>query len=152
MADVVDAATRSRMMAGIRAKDTKPEMIVRRALHKAGFRYRLHVKDLPGKPDIVLAKYKTVIFVHGCFWHGHMCSKFKWPKTREEWWRKKIEGNAARDAANIAALKQLNWRTIVVWECETSEFSPGAIRINPIDVRDASGLHLNEVSTVNARN
>lgn len=125
MADVVDAATRSRMMAGIRAKDTKPEMIVRRALHKAGFRYRLHVKDLPGKPDIVLAKYKTVIFVHGCFWHGHMCSKFKWPKTREEWWRKKIEGNVERDRRAVADLEVLGWAVKVHWECEITADKSG---------------------------
>lgn len=117
MADVVDAATRSRMMAGIRARDTKPEMIVRRALHKAGFRYRLHVKDLPGKPDIVLPKYKTAIFVHGCFWHGHMCRKFKWPKSREEWWRAKIEGNVARDKKAAEDLLDSGWRLGIVWEC-----------------------------------
>jgi DNA mismatch endonuclease (patch repair protein) len=83
MADIVDKATRSRMMAGIRGKNTKPELLVRRALHAEGFRFRLHVKDLPGKPDIVLPRYKAVIFVHGCFWHGHECTHFKWPKTRK---------------------------------------------------------------------
>jgi DNA mismatch endonuclease, patch repair protein len=118
MADVVDAATRSRLMSGIRGKDTKPEMIVRRALHKAGFRYRLHDKKLPGKPDIVLPKYKTVVFVHGCFWHGHMCKEFRWPKTREEFWREKIEGNVMRDTLNEAAITNLGWKVIVVWECE----------------------------------
>lgn len=118
MADIVDSATRSRMMSGIRTKGTKPEMIVRRALHKAGFRYRLHDKKLPGKPDIVLPKYKTVIFVHGCFWHGHMCSKFKWPKTRAEWWREKIEGNMARDRKAIENLEMMEWRVVQIWECE----------------------------------
>lgn len=121
MADVVDAATRSRMMSGIRGKDTKPEMIVRRALHNAGFRYRLHDRTLPGKPDIVLPKYKTVIFVHGCFWHGHMCSKFRWPKTREGWWKEKIEGNMARDVLNAGALVQASWKIIVVWECDLND-------------------------------
>lgn len=118
MVDVVDAATRSRMMSGIRGKNTKPEMIVRRALHKAGFRYRLHDKKLPGKPDIALPKYKTVIFVHGCFWHGHMCSKFRWPKTREAWWREKIEGNMKRDEINVSGLHNLGWDVIKIWECE----------------------------------
>jgi DNA mismatch endonuclease, patch repair protein len=119
MADVVDAATRSRMMSGIRGKDTKPEMIVRRALHKAGFRYRLHEKKLPGKPDIVLPKYKTAIFVHGCFWHGHGCKDFKWPKSRVEFWRDKIEGNVARDRREMAALGKMGWQVLIVWECET---------------------------------
>lgn len=118
MVDVVDPATRSRMMAGIRGKDTKPEMLVRRALHKAGFRYRLHVKDLPGRPDIVLPKYRTVIFVHGCFWHGHDCKHFKWPKTRAEFWRKKIEGNVTRDRIAVSELERRGWRVITIWECD----------------------------------
>jgi DNA mismatch endonuclease, patch repair protein len=123
MTDVVDAATRSRMMSGIRSKDTKPEMIVRRALHKAGFRYRLHDGRLPGKPDIVLPKYRTVIFVHGCFWHGHLCKDFKWPKSRVEFWRAKIEGNVARDARNLELLERAGWRVAVVWECSIKSFS-----------------------------
>jgi DNA mismatch endonuclease, patch repair protein len=118
LADVVDKATRSRMMSGIRGKDTKPEIIVRKALHKAGYRFRLHRKDLPGNPDIVLPKYRTVIFVHGCFWHGHMCKNFKWPKTRPEFWREKIEGNIERDKRDIAALEALGWNVKVIWECE----------------------------------
>lgn len=118
MADIVDSATRSRMMSGIRGKDTKPEMIVRKALHRAGYRYRLHVKDLPGKPDIVLPKHKTVIFVHGCFWHHHDCKKFKWPKTRPEFWREKIQGNVKRDRNAVSDLNKLGWRVFVVWECE----------------------------------
>jgi DNA mismatch endonuclease, patch repair protein len=118
MADVVDAATRSQMMSGIRGKDTKPEMIVRRALHKAGFRYRLHDKKLPSKPDIVLPKYKTVILVHGCFWHGHMCKDFRWPKTSVQFWREKIDGTAKRDQASISKLKLLGWNVKVIWECE----------------------------------
>lgn len=121
MVDMVDAATRSRMMSGIRGKDTKPEIIVRRALHKAGFRYRLHDKKLPGTPDIVLPKYRTVIFVHGCFWHGHMCHKFKWPKTREVWWREKIEANVARDSLHISKLKKLEWTVLEIWECKVAQ-------------------------------
>lgn len=123
MADIVDKATRSRMMSGIRGKDTQPEMIVRRALHKAGYRFRLHRKDLPGKPDIVLPKYKTAIFVHGCFWHGHDCKHFKWPKTRPEFWREKIGKNVERDRMAIAELEKLGWNVKVVWECEVKSFS-----------------------------
>ncbi|WP_339759805.1 very short patch repair endonuclease [uncultured Hoeflea sp.] len=118
LADVVDKETRSRMMSGIRSKDTKPELLVRRVLHRAGYRYRLHAKDLPGKPDIILRKYKTVIFVHGCFWHHHDCKNFKWPKTREDFWRKKIDGNVARDRENYSKLGALDWRVIVIWECQ----------------------------------
>lgn len=118
MADIVDKATRSRMMSGIRGKDTKPEMIVRRALHRAGFRYRLHAKDLPGKPDIVLPKYRTVIFVHGCFWHMHNCKFFKWPKTRPDFWREKISKNVERDREYLSVLENLGWSPIVIWECE----------------------------------
>jgi DNA mismatch endonuclease (patch repair protein) len=106
------------MMSGIRGKDTRPEMIVRRALHAAGFRYRLHVKTLPGKPDIVLPKYRTVIFVHGCFWHGHDCKYFKWPKTRPEFWKEKIEKNIQRDCKSYQILQEDRWRVITIWECE----------------------------------
>ena len=116
MADVVDPATRSRMMSGIRGKNTKPEMMIRRGLHARGFRYRLHCQ-LPGKPDICLAKYRAVIFVHGCFWHGHDCHLFRWPSTRPDFWRKKIERNRAVDERALAALKANGWRTATVWEC-----------------------------------
>jgi DNA mismatch endonuclease (patch repair protein) len=105
------------MMAGIRSKNTKPELIVRKALHARGFRFRLHDKNLLGKPDIVLHKYNAVIFVNGCFWHGHDCHLFKWPKTRAEFWRAKIEGNQKRDARNIVLLRDMNWRVLVIWEC-----------------------------------
>ncbi len=118
MVDIVDPKTRSRMMSGIRGKDTKPEMIVRRALHRAGYRYRLHVKNLPGEPDIVLPKYKTVIFVHGCFWHCHDCKNFKWPKTRREFWQKKIKGNVERDKLHYEDILKLGWKVLVMWECE----------------------------------
>lgn len=118
MADVVDKATRSRMMAGIKGKDTKPEILIRSELHRRGFRFRKNVKDLPGKPDIVLPKYKAVIMVNGCFWHGHECQFFKWPSTRPDFWREKISGNKARDLRNIKELEFLGWRVGVVWECE----------------------------------
>lgn len=104
-------------MAGIKAKDTKPEMIVRRGLHAAGFRFRLHDRKLPGKPDLVLPKYRAVIFVNGCFWHGHECAMFKWPKTREEFWRTKIERNRAVDIQNAERLTSSGWRLLTVWEC-----------------------------------
>lgn len=116
MADVVDPATRSRMMAGIRGKDTKPELLIRRGLHARGFRYTLHCK-LPGKPDICLPKYRAVIFVHGCFWHGHDCHLFKWPSTRPEFWKAKIERNRAVDMAAAAQLLASDWRVSTIWEC-----------------------------------
>lgn len=105
-------------MSGIRGKDTKPEMIVRRGLHAMGFRYRLHDKRLPGKPDLVLPKYRTAIFVHGCFWHGHECHLFKWPKTRPDFWRKKIESNRTRDRSNREKIEKQGWQVIELWECE----------------------------------
>lgn len=117
MADVVDAATRSRMMAGIRGKDTRPEMILRRGLHSRGFRYRLHDRRLPGSPDLVFPGRRAVIFVHGCFWHGHGCHMFRLPATRREFWEAKIEGNRARDEAAEAALLADGWRVLTIWEC-----------------------------------
>ncbi len=117
MADVVDSATRSRMMAGIRAKNTAPELLIRRSLHRLGFRFRLHDKRLPGKPDLLLPKYEAVIFVHGCFWHGHNCPAFKWPATRAEFWHSKIERNRENDGCHIKALREMGWRICVVWEC-----------------------------------
>jgi len=111
-------------MSRIRSKDTKPEMLVRRFLHKNGFRYRLHVKTLPGKPDIVLPKYKTVIFIHGCFWHGHEgCKYYVVPKTRTEWWLNKIGGNIANDNNAKAILQNAGWDIITIWECELKKSS-----------------------------
>ena len=115
--DVVDVATRSRMMSGIRGINTKPEMLVRRLLHHNGFRFRLHVRELPGKPDIVLPRYHAVVFVHGCFWHGHDCPLFKVPGTREEFWREKIGRNQINDQKVKALLLAAGWRVGVVWEC-----------------------------------
>src|SRR5882672_8258644 len=117
MADIVSVSVRSRMMAGIRGKNTKPELTIRRGLHALGFRYLLHDKRLPGKPDLVFPKHRTVIFVHGCFWHGHDCHLFKWPKTRKGFWRKKIERNKEIDERAIAALDGAGWRCGVIWEC-----------------------------------
>ena len=105
------------MMSGIRSKDTKPELQIRGGLHAAGFRFRLHVKDLPGKPDLVLRRFNTVIFVHGCPWHGHDFHLFKWPKSREAFWQQKIGTNHQNDAKHIAALRDAEWRVLVIWEC-----------------------------------
>src|SRR6476469_9536278 len=110
MADVVDAATRSRMMSGIRGRDTKIELAVRRALHARGFRYRLDVRSLPGRPDVVLPKWKAAVLVHGCFWHAHDCGLCRIPSTRPDFWREKLAGNAARDARSRQALLGKGWR------------------------------------------
>ena len=120
MVDIVDKATRSRMMAGIGGKNTRPEMAVRKHLFAAGFRYRLHRRDLPGRPDIVLPKYKTVIFVHGCFWHRHKGCRFAAvPATNAQFWQEKLDGNVARDRRSARALRAAGWRVLRVWECRT---------------------------------
>lgn len=115
--DIVDAVTRSRMMAGIKGKDTKPELVVRRGLHALGFRYLLHDRRLPGRPDMVLPRWHAAIFVHGCFWHGHDCPLFRWPGTRQDFWRQKIGRNQERDAEVEAALDRAGWRMLKIWEC-----------------------------------
>lgn len=117
MVDVVDSATRSRMMSGIKGRNTKPEILIRKILHHQGFRFRLHATDLAGKPDIVLPRYHAVIFVHGCFWHGHDCPLFKWPSTRPDFWRDKIERNRKTDNKARQALLDGGWRVGIVWEC-----------------------------------
>ncbi len=119
MADVHTPEQRRYNMSQIKAKNTKPEMLVRKFLHAQGFRYSLHNKKLPGKPDIVLAKYKTIIFIHGCFWHGHSnCKYFVVPKTRTKWWLKKINSNKVNDAKVVKALRKDGWKVITVWECQ----------------------------------
>ena len=115
--DVLTPEQRRLVMSRIRNKDTKPEMLLRRGLHGRGLRYRLHGAGIPGKPDMVFPKYRAVLFVHGCFWHGHGCSLFKWPQTRAAFWKSKISGNMERDRKVRAALTMAGWRTIVVWEC-----------------------------------
>ncbi|WP_244786433.1 very short patch repair endonuclease [Cupriavidus pauculus] len=117
MVDITDVATRSRMMSGIKGKNTKPELVVRRALHRLGFRYRLHVRRLAGAPDLVFPRYRAVVFVHGCFWHQHNCPLFKMPSSRTEFWQKKLDRNRERDGEHIAELLQGGWRVAVVWEC-----------------------------------
>ena len=123
--DIVDKATRSRMMSGIKGRDTKPEIIVRRYLHSEGYRFRLHRKDLPGSPDIVMARARICIFIHGCFWHRHQNCKYATvPKSRHDFWQKKFDENIARDNRAQAALKEAGWNVIVIWECELREPAP----------------------------
>ena len=113
---------RSRNMSAIKSKNTKPEIAVRKVLHSMGYRFRLHGKDLPGSPDIVLPKYKTVIFVHGCFWHRHEnCKYATTPKTREEFWNNKFRSNVERDLEIQENIKNIEWRSVVIWECETKD-------------------------------
>lgn len=117
MSDIVDHRTRSVMMSGIRGKNTKPELALRSELHKRGFRFRVHYKKLPGTPDLVFPKYKAIILINGCFWHGHDCHLFRWPATRAQFWKTKIESNILRDQKNFNKYRELNWKTLVIWEC-----------------------------------
>lgn len=111
-------------MRRIRASDTGPELLVRRLLHAMGYRFRLHVRSLPGKPDVVLPKYRAVVFVHGCFWHRHRgCKNCTTPTNRREWWLQKLNANAARDKKHEIALRKLGWQVLVVWECETADLA-----------------------------
>lgn len=115
--DIVSPSTRSRMMSGIRTRDTKPEVLFRKGLHRRGYRYRLHPKQVPGKPDFVLPKYRVVAFVHGCFWHRHECHLFKWPSTRPGFWRSKLNRNRERDVEVADAVEAADWRQLTIWEC-----------------------------------
>jgi DNA mismatch endonuclease (patch repair protein) len=122
--DMFTKERRSEIMARITGKDTKPEILVRRLLHRMGFRFRIHRTDLPGKPDIVLPKYKSVVFVHGCFWHGHDCKKgssTRRPKSNTGYWNQKLDRNRTRDARNAEQLRDLGWRRIVIWACEMAD-------------------------------
>lgn len=121
--DVFDKKKRSQVMAAIRSKNTKPEIAVRRALSAMGIRYRLHVANLPGKPDIVISRLRTVIEVHGCFWHGHRCLKGRMPVANRGYWQPKIEGNRARNRRNVRKLRALGWRVRTVWECRVRSSS-----------------------------
>jgi len=118
MSDTHSKAVRSYIMSQIKGKGTKPEETVRKYLFSQGFRYRKNVKDLPGKPDVVLPRYKTVVFVNGCFWHAHNCSIFHWPRSNAEFWSNKIHANMERDLRNTKELEEAGWRVITVWECE----------------------------------
>jgi len=118
MSDIYSKSKRSEVMSRISGKETKPEILVRKYLFSQGFRFRKNVKDLPGKPDVVLPKYKTIIFIHGCFWHGHTCKRGTLPTTNVEFWKEKIEGNVERDRRDVAELEKLGWNVIIIWQCE----------------------------------
>jgi len=119
MADIVDVQRRSALMAGIRSKDTAPELAVRKIAHRMGLRFRLHRKNLPGRPDVVFPRHRLAVFVHGCFWHQHQaCRSAQLPKSRVSFWKEKLAANVARDKRNIGALQKLGWRVLVIWECE----------------------------------
>jgi len=121
MTDHVDQKTRSWIMARVKSTNTSPEMAVRRALHAAGFRYRVHRDDLPGKPDLVFTKNKIAVFVHGCFWHGHRCDRFRMPSSNQEYWTRKIQRNVERDARTAQVLAEMGWERIVIWECQIQQ-------------------------------
>lgn len=121
--DTIDKATRSALMSRIRSKDTTPEKVVRTLLHRMGFRFRLHRKDLPGKPDIVLPRHRKIILVHGCFWHRHTCALASRPKSNSHYWEQKIKANVARDQRNQDELERAGWSVLVLWECETRKGS-----------------------------
>ena len=139
MTDIFDPGKRSEIMSRIRGRDTRPEMIVRRIAHGLGFRFRLHRKDLPGRPDIVFPRHQAVIVVHGCFWHRHPgCKRASSPKTREGYWQNKFEDNVVRDKRNETALRDLGWKVMVIWECETKDHEAVAARIESFLRRDES--------------
>lgn len=140
MADIVSPDVRSRMMSNIRAKNTKPELVLRYALHARGLRYRLHRKDLPGKPDIVFPKWRAVLFMHGCFWHGHDCPLYKLPTTSTEKWQRKVDTNRRNDARAEFLLRALGWRVGIVWECAIrgrTKVAPGQIAAQVEDWLDS---------------
>lgn len=128
MADIISPERRSALMSRIRGKDTRIELEVRRCLHALGFRYRLGGAGLPGRPDLVLPKYRAVVFVHGCFWHQHDCHLFRLPKTRTEFWKTKVDANRARDLRTVAQLRELGWHVETVWECQLRGLSTEAVR------------------------
>ncbi|MDY0872660.1 very short patch repair endonuclease [Dongia rigui] len=133
MVDVLTPEQRRLNMSRVRSKDTKPEWLLRRGLHRMGFRFRLHSRDLPGRPDLVFPRHKAVIFVHGCFWHGHNCSLFKLPETRQAFWQSKIDSNRKRDEQILDRLRSAGWRVMLVWECALR----GPRRRQPDDVLEA---------------
>ncbi|MFW8594730.1 very short patch repair endonuclease [Cribrihabitans neustonicus] len=137
MADKLTPERRSANMAQIRAKDTKPEMLVRRIVHGLGYRYRLHRKDLPGKPDLVFGPRRKVIFVHGCFWHQHSCRAGRIPASRRDYWEPKLQRNVERDATHLAALTGSGWQVLTVWECETKDLDALRSRLLEFLAKDA---------------
>ncbi len=151
MTDVVDRVTRSRMMSGIRGRDTRPEILLRKGLFAKGFRFRLHDRRLPGKPDIVLPRYKAVVLANGCFWHGHNCLLFKWPSSNVKFWKAKISRNQEVDTRARVALKLLDWRVLTVWECALK--GPRRFPLDKVldDIEDwiRSGAESKEISCLN---
>lgn len=139
MPDIVSKEIRAQMMSGIRGKDTRPEIQFRSALHRKGFRFRVHCRWLPGCPDVCLPKHKVVAFVNGCFWHGHDCKLFRSPKTNTDFWRTKIEGNRRRDLASLEALNLSDWRVAVIWECALK--GTGKIGVDEVVSQFTEWLH-----------
>ncbi len=128
--DIFSPEKRSAIMRAVKSENTKPELTLRKALFALGYRYRLNKKDLPGKPDLVFPKHRCVVFVHGCFWHGHHCKRgSRTPKSNVDYWRRKIDRNRRRDQENALALNELGWRVITVWECELATLDPSALPI-----------------------
>jgi DNA mismatch endonuclease (patch repair protein) len=151
MIDVVDKRTRSRMMAGIRGKDTKPELALRRALHRRGLRYRLHVPGLPGRPDIVLPGHRAIIEIHGCFWHRHVnCPFCTTPASNTGFWKPKFAATIERDKRNLEAWRKLGWRVAVVWECSIKEIGSEALSTK-LDKWLQSKSRFKEISSTGAR-
>ena len=129
MADHISASDRSRVMRAIKSKDTKPELFVRRMAHRLGFRFRLHVRNLPGTPDLVFPRHRKIIEVRGCFWHMHACGRTGLPKTHRAFWKKKLTRNAERDRLNAAKLRRAGWKVLVVWECQIDDTPRVAARV-----------------------
>jgi DNA mismatch endonuclease (patch repair protein) len=138
MTDKFSPAVRSKIMAAIRSKNTRPEVAVRSSLHRLGYRYRLHAKELPGTPDIVLPKYRTAIQVRGCFWHAHICMRGRIPQSNSQFWEAKLSRNKERDKRNDRSLRKLGWSLIVVWECQCSSANKLQLTIKRISKRLAS--------------
>jgi DNA mismatch endonuclease (patch repair protein) len=132
MADTLSPEYRSEIMSRITGRNTQPEVAVRKLLHRMGYRFRLHRKDLPGKPDIVLSKWKTIVFVHGCFWHGHECRRGKMPSTNTDFWVEKIRKNRERDSIVVEKLRKIGWRTMIVWQCELNDVDSLRLRLKGI--------------------
>jgi len=143
MTDIVDQRTRSRMMSGIRGKNTKPEVLIRSLLHSRGYRFRKHYDRLPGKPDIALPKYRALILVNGCFWHGHDCHLFKWPATNHDFWKQKFSVNIARDRKLFEIYRQAGWRVLTIWECSLK----GKRRLSETTIVDQMTAWLNSAAS-----
>ena len=150
MADTVTPEVRSRMMSAIRGKDTKPELAIRRGLHALGFRYSLHTSRFPGRPDMVLPRYRAVIWINGCYWHGHECGAARLPSSNESYWHPKIERTRARDIRNAQAVEAAGWRHLTIWECALrGRGAPGLERVLPAvaewlrDGKDSQDFHVN---------